>query len=904
MLGKRKYRDGAGEATGTPIHKILTEVAHLNFQDSRSSTLFVSNLPYTATSTDLKTLFSDIAPVRNAFVVLEHDTGISKGVGYVSFAIKEDVQLALEKISSEGLTIDGRSVRAQLAETRRKDKDSVSTSGKNVGQEAKPTKTGKSKGIVSTSKDPLAIRTVVLSGLPSSIDAKVLWKKIRKQEGAEKVDWPANLQTGEEDPTQAYALFSDLKTAQDAVKKLHAHIFKGSIISATLKKRIDNSQKPAASTSTHGSSSSSPTKSQSKPQLAPSRANRLIVRNLPFDIKEEDIKATFLPCGPIHSIDIPKTEDGRAKGFAFVWMMSKGDAQRALERCNGMKIRAGVAEQLVQAKQKKKKQVRIEEKISKEKARKDQEKAEEEVAGVERVIAVDWALSKDRWEEAKVKMEVDEDAEMGESDSDSGESNESEGDSGSGSGSGEEDAIDSKEILGDNSDEEGEEDESGKPLKPQLPAPEAGTTLFVRNIPFEATEDELRVLFRTFGPLRYARITMDHETGRTRGTGFACFWNVEDADRAIEKSDLLRLETTGSTSTAKPNPFKLPSILTPDPSSSLAQSLVLHGRTLDVVRAVTRNEATKLKEEGERKRERVDKRNVYLLREGVIMANSPAADSLPEEELEKRINSFNARRNLLRTNPSLYVSKTRLSVRQIPVDVTEYMLKRLANYAIREFEEEAARGERELLDPGEIEEEEVVDKKGRKSGQKVKQAKIVRESSKVDGLTGKGRSKGYGFLELYKHEDALRVLRWANNNRAVGDLWERWWKTEVEEMIKKENGNGEEGATRLKKLKEEAKREESRWRATKKALIVEFSIENVQVTERRKSRQITIPRSDTDKQRSMVKEKRDDSSEMSRRPKKRQRTRETTSGEGPSKRGPSLGSPISQGRKQRKAPKA
>lgn len=57
-------------------------------------------------------------------------------------------------------------------------------------------------------------------------------------------------------------------------------------------------------------------------------------------------------------------------------------------------------------------------------------------------------------------------------------------------------------------------------------------------------------------------------------------------------------------------------MLTPDPSSSLAQSLVLHGRTLDVVRAVTRNEATKLKEEGERKREKIDKRNVYLLREG------------------------------------------------------------------------------------------------------------------------------------------------------------------------------------------------------------------------------------------------------------------------------------------------
>jgi len=229
----------------------------------------------------------------------------------------------------------------------------------------------------------------------------------------------------------------------------------------------------------------------------------------------------------------------------------------------------------------------------------------------------------------------------------------------------------------------------------------------------------------------------------------------------------------------------------------------------------------------------------------VITVNSPAAESLSAEELEKRTNSFNARRNLLKTNPSLYVSRTRLSVRQIPVGVTEYMLKRLANYAIREFEEEVRRGEREPLDPGELEEGEVTekgkDRKGKKSGQKVKQAKIVRESGKVDALTGKGKSKGYGFLELHKHEDALRVLRWANNNKAVGNLWDGWWKPEVEEAIKKENGSGEEGATRLKRLKEEVERGENRWKATKKTLIVEFSIENVQVTERRKSRQITTP---------------------------------------------------------------
>lgn len=114
-----------------------------------------------------------------------------------------------------------------------------------------------------------------------------------------------------------------------------------------------------------------------------------------------------------------------------------------------------------------------------------------------------------------------------------------------------------------------------------------------------------------------------------------CFWNKEDADKAIEQSDILRQETTGpetalvchsrsqyseryspSLFQPKKNPFKLPSLLTPDPSASVAKNLVLQGRTLDVIRAVTRDEAGKLKEAGERQREKADKRNLYLLREG------------------------------------------------------------------------------------------------------------------------------------------------------------------------------------------------------------------------------------------------------------------------------------------------
>src|SRR6266545_3728556 len=56
--------------------------------------------------------------------------------------------------------------------------------------------------------------------------------------------------------------------------------------------------------------------------------------------------------------------------------------------------------------------------------------------------------------------------------------------------------------------------------------------------------------FRSFGPLRYARITKDPSTGRSRGTGFACFWNKEDADRTARQSELLHAETLVQTTVA------------------------------------------------------------------------------------------------------------------------------------------------------------------------------------------------------------------------------------------------------------------------------------------------------------------------------------------------------------------
>lgn len=75
----------------------------------------MSNLPFTATSTDLQTLFSDIAPVRTAFVVLDKEKKTSKGVGLVGFGIKEDAERAMEMLDKGELSILGRNLRGEWA---------------------------------------------------------------------------------------------------------------------------------------------------------------------------------------------------------------------------------------------------------------------------------------------------------------------------------------------------------------------------------------------------------------------------------------------------------------------------------------------------------------------------------------------------------------------------------------------------------------------------------------------------------------------------------------------------------------------------------------------------------------------------------------------------------------------
>ena len=52
-------------------------------------------------------------------------------------------------------------------------------------------------------------------------------------------------------------------------------------------------------------------------------------------------------------------------------------------------------------------------------------------------------------------------------------------------------------------------------------------SIYVGNLPFSATEDELRDLFAEFGSVDSARVMTDRETGRPRGFGFVKMGDAE-----------------------------------------------------------------------------------------------------------------------------------------------------------------------------------------------------------------------------------------------------------------------------------------------------------------------------------------------------------------------------------------
>ncbi|MCW1885080.1 RNA-binding protein [Luteolibacter flavescens] len=66
--------------------------------------------------------------------------------------------------------------------------------------------------------------------------------------------------------------------------------------------------------------------------------------------------------------------------------------------------------------------------------------------------------------------------------------------------------------------------------------------IYVGNLPFSATEEEVAGLFAAFGPVEKVKIVMDRETGRPRGF---CFVTLSDSSKVKEAADAVNGQELG-----------------------------------------------------------------------------------------------------------------------------------------------------------------------------------------------------------------------------------------------------------------------------------------------------------------------------------------------------------------------
>lgn len=78
--------------------------------------LYVGNLPYNTTKSQLEELFSQAGSVVDASIVEDRDTGRPKGFGFVEMASEADAAAAIEKF--DGKDFGGRNLKVAEARPR------------------------------------------------------------------------------------------------------------------------------------------------------------------------------------------------------------------------------------------------------------------------------------------------------------------------------------------------------------------------------------------------------------------------------------------------------------------------------------------------------------------------------------------------------------------------------------------------------------------------------------------------------------------------------------------------------------------------------------------------------------------------------------------------------------------
>ena len=261
-------------------------------------------------------------------------------------------------------------------------------------------------------------------------------------------------------------------------------------------------------------------------------STRIIVKNLPKKITEEELKKHFSQKGSITDVKIMHKEDGRSRNFCFIGFKTEQSAKEAVKYFNQtylktMKITVEIAKLQGDPSLKKKG------KFSKNKKEKNDEnnndnKDNEEIETKESKIKKILDLSKktknaDKFDEALKNQNKDDEKEKDNNDKE----DEKEKDK--------KDNSDKNEDNKNNNEiKEDKETKINSLINQKNLDPKR---LYLRNIPFEITEDDIRQKFEKYGQINEIHIPINYKTNQSFGYAYISYETVESTIMAINKMD-------------------------------------------------------------------------------------------------------------------------------------------------------------------------------------------------------------------------------------------------------------------------------------------------------------------------------------------------------------------------------
>lgn len=430
--------------------------------------------------------------------------------------------------------------------------------------------------------------------------------------------------------------------------------------------------------------------SESAPAPTPDKRSRVIIRNLVFDVNERMLRNLCEPIGNVIDVNLPlDPSTGRPRGFAFIHFASKAQSEKAVATLSNTNYKGRTI--VVQHS--------VDQRIYDPQRRPTFFPPVAPQAGqanggpqksVERKANPGPQKSVEKPTKSAPQKSVEKQTKPGPQKS-----------------------VEKEQKIGMS--------------KEERRADELKRTIFVQNVPFDATEESLRIHFGAVGPIAYAKLVQPDLSLPHKGTAFVLFKRHDHAKSLLDIVAQVEKDPT------QRGLF--------DPSSFTT----INGRALIIKSAVSRETLSEQEQQLGKlpplqkaiAMDKKSKRNLNLLNRGkpVLDDNQYGLDQRDGERRKRYFDELVAKVN----NPNIRVSQTRILLDHINKSLEESDLKNIVNQILER-----------VLTPEQF-----------KKQKKIKQLVLLKDENK--------KHKGIAFVEFHEAEVALAFMSEIEKNSNAVD---------------------------------------------------------------------------------------------------------------------------------------